>query len=43
MLGSGGEGVRRVELVHFVEHFTKSTRKSGPAGKHFGVFSPTYS
>ena len=30
------------ELGHFNKHFVKNTRKRGPAGKHFGVFSPRY-
>ena len=29
-----------VELGHFDKHFVKNTRKRGPSGKHFGVFSP---
>ena len=29
-----------VELGHFDKQITKNTRKKGPAGKHFGVFSP---
>ena len=32
-----------VELGHFDKHFVKNTRKKGPAGEHFGVFSPRYS
>ena len=31
-----------VELRHFDNHFVKNTRKKGPAGKNFGVFSPRY-
>ena len=30
-----------VELLHFHKDFVKISRKKGPAGKHFGVFSPT--
>ena len=32
-----------LELRYFDNHFVKNTRKRGPAGKHFGVFSPRYS
>ena len=32
-----------VELRHFDKHFVKNTRKKGPAGEHFEVFSPRYS
>ena len=38
------DGVREarfVELGHSNEDFVKKIRKRGPAGKHFGVFSPT--
>ena len=28
-----------VELGHFDKHFFKNTRKRGPSGKQFGVFS----
>ena len=38
--GQGGSGF--IELGHFDEHFVKNTRKRGPAGKHFGSFSPRY-
>ena len=31
------------ELGDFNKHFVKNTRKKGPAGKRFGVFSPRYS
>ena len=31
-----------MELGHFDKHFVKNTRKKGPAGKNFGVFSPRY-
>ena len=41
--GGRGEGWRFVELGHFDKDFIKNTRKRGPAGKHFGVFSPRYS
>ena len=36
-------GGRFVELEHCDKHFIKNTRKRGPAGKHFGYFSPRYS
>ena len=36
--GRGGS----IELGHFDKHFVKNTRKKGPTGKHFGVFSPIY-
>ena len=36
----GKEGRAFVELGHSDKHFIKNTTKSGPAGKHFGVFSP---
>ena len=36
-------GRRFVELGHFDKKFIKNTRKRGPAGKHFGFFSPIYS
>ena len=32
-----------VELGHFDEHFVKNTRKRGPTGKYFEVFSSRYS
>ena len=32
-----------VELEHFDKNFVKNTRRRGPAGKHFKVFSPRYS
>ena len=32
-----------MELEHFNKDFVKNTRKRGPAGKHFEVFSPRYS
>ena len=32
-----------MELGHFDTHFVKNTRKGGPTGKNFGVFSPRYS
>ena len=31
-----------MELGHFDKYFVKNTRKKGPAGKNFGVFSPRY-
>ena len=37
--GGGGGGV---ELRNFDKHFGKNTRKTGPTGKQFGNFSPTY-
>ena len=38
-----GEWGRFVELGHFDKGFVKNTRKRGPTGKHFGIFSPRYS
>ena len=35
--------MRFVKLGRFDKDFIKSARKRGPAGKHFGVFSPRYS
>ena len=32
-----------VKLGHFDKHFVKNSRKKGPAGKNFRVFSPRYS
>ena len=31
-----------MELGHFDEHFVKNTRKRGPTGKYFEVFSSRY-
>ena len=31
-----------VELQYTDKQFVKNTRKKGPTGKHFGVFSPRY-
>ena len=41
--GKEGGGGRFVELGHFDKGFVKNTRKRGPTGKHFAVFSPRYS
>ena len=32
-----------VKLGHFDKHFMKKSKKKGPAGKNFGVFSLRYS
>ena len=39
--GAGGGDL--VELRDFDKHLVKNTRKRGPTGKYFGVFSPRYS
>ena len=37
-----GQGGMFVEQRHFDEDFVKNTRKRGPTGKNFRVFSPRY-
>ena len=39
----GGDGGSFVELGHFFKDLVTNTRKRGPAGKHFGDFSPRQS